>query len=102
MAVVIVATIVLLCSLNGKLGIAANGDWYIHIKSYHESEMSCACINILLEFKFKPLWYNIYIYIWYAERFQHMGYVFSIQIAMCLKEKVYFITVTLVFNGLTF
>lgn len=31
-----------------------------------------------------------------------MGYVFSIQIAMCLKEKVYFITVTLVFNGLTF
>lgn len=55
MAVVIVATIVLLCSLNGKLGIAANGDWYIHIKSYHESEMSCACINILLEFKFKPV-----------------------------------------------
>lgn len=64
MAVVIVATIVLLCSLNGKLGIAANGGWYIHIKSYHESEMSCACINILLEFKFKPLWYNIYIHVY--------------------------------------
>lgn len=100
LAVVNVATIVLLCNLIEKLDIAANGDWFIHINGNEMFHAWKHCLNSCL-IMFKSLCCNIFIYIQHAERFQQCKIkkevFFLIQITICWR-KVY--SITLVFYGL--